>query len=79
MMSGRRAKLGAFWLSLLKPASREQYVAALTMLHAWLLPLFPDFWTLDEESQDFALAEFVLDSRDGEEGVLRSVALPSRR
>ena len=66
-MYGPRPRLAAFWIGLLKDSSREQYITALRIFSEWALVMCPGFWDLDEESQDFALCDYTLECRDGEE------------
>ena len=66
LMSGPSAKLAAFWIGLLRSSSREQYTAALNIFTTWAKTMAPNFWSQDEESQDYVLAEYVLECRDGE-------------
>ena len=64
-MYGPRPRLAAFWLGLPKPSCREQYLVALRLFADWVLVMYPDFWTLSEEEQDYALSEYALECREG--------------
>ena len=73
-MFGPRPRLAAFWIGLLKPASREQYLVALRIFSDWAHVMFPDFWLMSEEDQDFALSEYALQQKEEESVGVQLVA-----
>ena len=50
--------------NLLQPATRERYGRAEDLFTAWQRESCPEWFELDEELQDYACADFVLDSRE---------------
>ena len=66
-MYGPRPRLAAFWLGLLKPSSQQQYLVALRLFADWAAVMYPSFWVLSEEEQDFALSEYALECQDNDD------------
>ena len=67
MMFGPSARVVLFLFSLLKPRTQVRYQGALGSFEVGCRDLGVEFWSLDEESQDLFLADYVLTQRDEDE------------
>lgn len=63
-MYGPSPRLFDFLTSRLQPATAARYEARLTAFDEWARVVSLDWRTMDEESLDFALCDFILDGRD---------------